>query len=70
MWAGGSIAGAVFSRACRGNRTVATQLHGSGGVPCQGTVYGPVYGGPGDLRPGQSKRGQMPAPIWSTQLIK
>ncbi len=37
------------------NRTVATQLHGSGGDPCQGTVYWPVDGGPGDLGSGQAK---------------
>jgi hypothetical protein len=48
------------------NRTVATQLHGSGGDPCQGTVYGPVDGGPGDLGPGKREMGleqQHPAII-------
>ncbi len=69
-WPAGPSPG-LFSRARRVNRTVATQLHGSGGDPCQGTVYGPVDGGPSDLGPGEAKeRGQKPAPTWSMQMIK
>ncbi len=70
MWAGGPIAGAVFT----GLLGEKGSSHTNAGVRrsfLSEHSLRTCRWGPGDLGPGQAKeRGQIPAPTWSTQLIK